>query len=101
MKRPCNFTGEDAMAAFAAFLAIALPIAFFWLVFTIAPARGHPAVIKTPTACVRLAAQFGFTASPAYSRAEAKDALSHLDLRMMLVRDARLCRSALKREMAK
>lgn len=92
-----RFDGHDALAALAAFLALALPVAFFWMVFTLGAARGHPAAIKTPSACVRLAQQFGFNASPTYGVAEAKAALGHLDLRMMLVKDARDCRAALKR----
>jgi hypothetical protein len=100
MKRPCAFNGDAALSALASFLALALVVAFFWMVFTIGSARGQTSVIKTPAACARLAAQFGFAASPTYSREEVKVAISHLDFRMMLVKDARDCRAALKRSIS-
>lgn len=57
--------------------------------------------IKPPYACVKLAKLYGFTAPESFTREQAEAALAQLNLRMILVPEARRCRAAIIMEMKK
>lgn len=57
--------------------------------------------IKTPQACAKLAALFGATAPNTMTRAEVKAAFDQINIRMVLVPQARDCHRALKSELSK
>lgn len=89
--------------AWLAALILGLLIAAFVagaILFSAKPSlAGEP--IKTPKACAELAAIFGATLPETYSQSDAENALAQLDARMILVPEARRCRSAIIKELRK
>ena len=72
------------------------------LIFLFYPARSAMAEpIKPPRDCVQLAAMFGATPPETFTRDEAKAALAQLNIRMILVPEARRCRAAIEKELKK
>lgn len=88
----CFGLSVAAVLMFAALLAL-------FLFYPTRPALADP--IKPPRDCVKLAAMFGATTPETFSRAEAKAALAQLNVRMILVPEARNCRAAIEKELKK
>lgn len=91
-------------------LAAAVAGVTFWTVLAIALLvsaflAAKPALagelIKPPRACVKFAALFGATLPGSFTRNEAESALAQIDIRMILVPEARRCRAAIILELKK
>lgn len=91
----------EGFLAYVAGLVVVAFVALIVVVLFLFAAKPSLAQIRPPHACVQLAKLYGFTVPDNFTREQAEAALSQLNVRMILVPEARRCRAAIISELKK